>query len=150
MSTQALRLKTLPTRSCSPRRFSHSESESGVKTDSASCRARSSSCLRAPVCRCGASRHPLARRSRPQTHAASEFDHEDLHTKDDATEGWVTIPCECAFSDGTNTMLPLDSKSPYEIRGEDRKYMFYLGDAREGPATAQLAVAQRRQGEGAI
>jgi len=88
--------------------------------------------LKADLLRKGIKHTPILKEigtwSRPQTHGVFELDHEDLHTKDDATEGWVTIPCECAFPDGTNTMLPLDSKSPYEVRGEDRKYMLYLGE----------------------
>ena len=64
--------------------------------------------------------------SLPQTHSCYEFDHEDLHTKDDVTEGWINIPFECRFSDDTTMVMQMDSHSPYEIRGEDGKYMLCL------------------------
>ena len=65
--------------------------------------------------------------SLPQNHSVYEFDHEELHTKDDATEGWIQIPFECQFSNGTTqVVIGLDSNSPYEIRGEDGKYMLCL------------------------
>ena len=65
--------------------------------------------------------------SLPQTHGCYEFDHEDLHTKDDATEGWIEIPFECRLSnDTTYSIMIMDSNSPYEIRREDGKYMLCL------------------------
>src|SRR3989337_1159180 len=64
--------------------------------------------------------------SLPQTHSCYEFDHEDLHTKEDVTEGWINIPFECQFSDDTTMVMQMDSHSPYEIRGEDGKYMLCL------------------------
>src|SRR3989337_1548132 len=64
--------------------------------------------------------------SLPQTHSCYEFDHEDLHTKEDVTEGWINIPFECQFSDDTTMVMIMDSNSPYEIRREDGKYMLCL------------------------
>ena len=88
--------------------------------------------LKTDLLRLGVKHTPILKEigtwSRPQTHSVYEFDHEDVHTKDDTTEGWVNIPCEFRFSDGTSTMLIVDTKSPYEIRGEDGKHMLYLGE----------------------
>jgi len=88
--------------------------------------------LKADLIRKGIKHTPILKEigtwSRPQSHAVFEFDHEDLHTKDDTTEGWVNIPCEYVFPDGTNTGLIVDTTSPYEIRAEDGKYMLYLGE----------------------
>lgn len=58
----------------------------------------------------------------PQIHFIFEWDHEDVHRKEDIVEGWITVPQLFCLADGTNVLIKLDSGSPYEIR--------YVGDGR--------------------
>lgn len=65
----------------------------------------------------------------PQVHYIFEWDHQDLHSKNDVVEGWVTVPGVFQLGDGTTTILKLDNTSPYEIRSEgDARYRLYSDD----------------------
>lgn len=68
----------------------------------------------------------------PQIHFIFEWDHEDLHRKEDVAEGWITVPQTFCLADGTNVLIKLDSGSPYEIR--------YDGDGRHSLCRDGIAV----------
>lgn len=62
----------------------------------------------------------------PQIHFIFEWDHEDVHRKEDVVEGWITVPQLFCLPDGTNVLIKLDSTSPYEIRYHgDGRYSLY-------------------------
>lgn len=58
----------------------------------------------------------------PQIHFIFEWDHDEVHRKEDVVEGWITVPQTFCLPDGTNVLIKLDSDSPYEIH--------YQGDGR--------------------
>jgi len=65
----------------------------------------------------------------PQVHYIFEWDHQDLHSKSDAAEGWITVPGVFQLGDGTTAILKLDNTSPYEIRNAgDARYWLYCDD----------------------
>ncbi|MFQ5665560.1 MAG: radical SAM protein [Candidatus Binatia bacterium] len=78
----------------------------------------------------------------PQIHFIFEWDHDDVHRKEDVTEGWITVPQTFCLADGTNVLIKLDSESPYEIRYEgDGKYFLY----RNGKAIEPVLFTPRPQ-----
>jgi hypothetical protein len=65
----------------------------------------------------------------PQIHFIFEWDHDDVHRKEDVVEGWITVPQIFCLPDGTNVLIKLDSGSPYEIRYDgDGVYHLYRDD----------------------
>ena len=62
----------------------------------------------------------------PQSNFVFEADHEDLHTKGDVEGAWLQIPQNMWLPDGTAMGMSIDPQSPYEIRGENGKYMLCL------------------------
>ncbi len=78
----------------------------------------------------------------PQIHFIFEWDHDDVHRKEDVTEGWITIPQTFCLLDGTNVLIKLDTDSPYDIRYEgDGMYHLY----RDGVVVEQVLFTPRPQ-----
>jgi hypothetical protein len=65
----------------------------------------------------------------PQIHFIFEWDHDELHRKEDVVDGWITIPQTFCLPDGTNVLIKLDAESPYEIHyhGDGRSYLYRDG-----------------------
>lgn len=76
----------------------------------------------------------------PQIHFIFEWDHDDVHRKEDVAEGWITVPQTFCLPDGTNVLIKLDADSPYEVRYDgDGAYWLY----RDGTAVEQVLFPPR-------
>jgi hypothetical protein len=54
----------------------------------------------------------------PQSHWCYDWDHDDLHAKEESSDGWTFTPYSFHLTDNTTVIIQLDQESPYEIRAE--------------------------------